>query len=202
MTNLAEYKNILTDLIALNRDRVDYLAIRLETSQGTSIMLRGDKVDTLSEGISTGGQVRACYKGGWGFAAFNQLSTLPQRIEEAIASAKLVGEDETILAAIAPIQTSCHLPLTGRDPRQVPLAEKKALCDHYNAILRGLNHQITTTVVRYGDSNQSVILATSDGTLIEQSWADLEMRFSATARDGDTVQTGRETTGSRQGYDD
>ena len=28
------------------------------------------------------------------------------------------------------------------------------------------------------------------------------MRFSATARDGDTVQTGRETTGSRQGYDD
>ena len=202
MTNLAEYKNILTDLIAKNRDRVDYLAIRLETSQGTSIMLRGDKVDTLSEGISTGGQVRACYKGGWGFAAFNQLSTLPQRIEEAIASAKLVGEDETILAAIAPIQTSCHLPLTGRDPRQVPLAEKKALCDHYNAILRGLNHQITTTVVRYGDSNQSVILATSDGTLIEQSWADLEMRFSATARDGDTVQTGRETTGSRQGYDD
>ncbi|MGK7953941.1 MAG: TldD/PmbA family protein [Crocosphaera sp.] len=202
MSNLATYKNILTDLIAKNRDRVDYLAIRLETSQGTNIMLRGDKVDTLSEGISIGGQVRACYRGGWGFAAFNQLSSLAQRVEEAIASAKLVGEDETILAPIAPMQTSCHLPLTGRDPRQVPLAEKKALCDHYNDLLRGLSDKITTTVVRYGDSNQSIILATSEGTLIEQSWADLEMRFAATARNGDTVQTGRETTGSRRGYDD
>jgi TldD protein len=31
---------------------------------------------------------------------------------------------------------------------------------------------------------------------------DLEMRFAATARDGDTVQTGRETTGSRKAYED
>ncbi|MEA5510163.1 TldD/PmbA family protein [Crocosphaera sp. UHCC 0190] len=202
MTDLANYKNILTDLITKNRDRVDYLAIRLETSQGTSIMLRGDKIDTLSEGISTGGQVRACYKGGWGFATFNQLSTLPQRIEEAIAAARMVGDEETILAPIDPIQATCQLPFTGRDPRQVPLSEKKALCDHYNDILRRLSDQITTTTVRYGDSTQNIILATSEGTLIEQSWADLEMRFSATARNGDKVQTGRETTGSRRGYED
>ncbi|MEM8829703.1 MAG: TldD/PmbA family protein, partial [Cyanobacteria bacterium P01_G01_bin.19] len=37
---------------------------------------------------------------------------------------------------------------------------------------------------------------------IEQSWTDMEMRFSATARKGDVVQTGRETTGSRQSYED
>ena len=202
MTKLTDYKNLLTDLITRNRDRIDFLAIRLETSQGTSILLRGDKIDTLSEGISVGGQVRACYKGGWGFAAFNQLATLPQRIEEAIAAARLVGEDETILAPVSPIQTTCQLPLTGRDPRKVPLSEKKLLCDHYNELLRRFNDQITTTSVRYGDSTQHILLATSDGTLIEQSWADLEMRFSATARNGETVQTGRETTGSRRGYED
>ena len=39
-------------------------------------------------------------------------------------------------------------------------------------------------------------------TLLEQSWVDMEMRFAATARDGEMVQTGRETTGSRQGYED
>ncbi|MGK7939990.1 MAG: TldD/PmbA family protein [Crocosphaera sp.] len=202
MIDLAEYKNILTDLIDKNRNRVDYLAIRLESSQGTNIMLRGDTIDTLSEAISIGGQVRACYRGGWGFASFNQLSTLPQRLEEAIASAKLVGEEETILAPITPIQASCQLPITQGDPRQVPLAEKKALCDHYNDILRRLSDQITTSVVRYGDSYQNIILATSEGTLIQQSWTDLEMRFSATARNGETVQTGRETIGSRRGYED
>jgi TldD protein len=195
-------KNQVTELIHRYRDRVDFLAIRLEQSQGTNILLRGDQVETLSEGIALGGQVRACYQGGWGFAAFNQLSTLADRIEDAIISARLVGEEETTLARIEPIQAVCQLPLTGSDPRHISLKEKKALCDRYNQLLRGYSEQITTTSVRYGDSYQQILLATSEGTLIEQSWVDLEMRFSATARKGETVQTGRETTGSRNGYED
>ncbi|MDP8962699.1 MAG: TldD/PmbA family protein [Cyanobacteriota bacterium] len=201
-TVLADAKNLLSDLISRYRDRVDYLAIRLEDSEGTTILLQGDKVETLSEGLSIGGQVRACYKGGWGFASFNQLSTLSERIEEAIAAARIVGDDETILAPIKAVQAVCQLPLTGTDPRDIPLPEKKALCDRYNEILRSFDPRITTTTVRYGDSTQRVILATSEGTLIEQSWVDVEMRFSATARKGDIVQTGRETTGSRKAYED
>jgi TldD protein len=199
---IAQCQNLLSDLIARYRDRVDFLAIRIEEAEGTNILLRGDKVETLSEGISLGGQVRAAYKGGWGFASFNRLSTLVERIEEAIAAARIVGDDETILAPIQPVQIVCQVPLTGTDPRHVSLADKKALCDRYNELLRGASDRITTTSVRYGDSTQHIILATSEGTFIEQSWADIEMRFSATARDGDIVQTGRETTGSRQAYED
>ena len=195
-------KNLMSDLIARYRDRVDFLTIRIEESEGTSILLRGDKIETLSEGISLGGQVRACYKGGWGFASFNELSTLAERVEEAIASARIVGQEETLLAPVEPVEIVCQLPLTGTDPRQVPLAEKKALCDRYNQILRGYSDRIATTSVRYGDSTQRILLATSDGSTIEQSWVDLEMRFSATARNGETIQTGRETTGSRQAYQD
>ena len=195
-------KNLLSDLIDRYRSGVDYLAIRLEESEGTSILLQGDKVETLSEGLSVGGQVRACYKGGWGFASFNQLSTLSERVEEAIAAARIVGDEETLLAPIEAIQAVCKLPLTGTDPRNIPIVEKKALCDRYNAILKSVDPCITTTSVRYGDSTQRVILATSEGTLIEQAWIDIEMRFAATARNGDIVQTGRETTGSRKAYED
>ncbi len=201
-TVLADAKNLLSDLIARYRSRVDYLAIRLEDSKGTSILLQGDKVETLSEGLSIGGQVRACYKGGWGFASFNQLSTLSDQVEEAIAAARIVGDEDTVLAPIKPVQAVCQLPLTGTDPRQIPLAQKKELCDRYNTILKSIDPRITTTSVRYGDSTQRVIIATSEGTLIEQSWVDMEMRFSATARNGDIVQTGRETTGSRKAYED
>ncbi len=201
-TVLADTKNLLSDLIARYRSRVDYLAIRLEDSEGTSILLQGDKVETLSEGLSIGGQVRACYQGGWGFASFNQLSTLSERVEEAIAAARVVGDDETILAPIKAVKAVCHLPLTGTDPRHIPLSEKKALCDRYNEILKSVDPRITTTTVRYSDSTQRIIIATSEGTLIEQSWVDMEMRFSATARNGDIVQTGRETTGSRKAYED
>jgi len=203
MQNLPiDAKNLLSDLLTSYRSQVDYLAIRLEESEGTDILLRADKIETLSQGISLGGQVRACYKGGWGFASFNQLSTLKERVEEAIAAARMVGEEETILAPITPVQDICSLRLTGTDPRQISLAQKKELCDRYTEILRSLDKRITTTSVRYGDSSQRVILATSEGTMLEQSWVDMEMRFAATARDGDTVQTGRETTGSRKAYED
>lgn len=199
---LTDTKNLLSDLIKRYSPRADYLAIRLEESEGTDILLRGDKVETLSEGMSIGGQVRACYKGGWGISSFNRLSTLSERVEEAIAAARLVGDEETILAPISPVRDTCKLPLSGTDPRQIPLAEKKQLCDRYADILRSTDSRIATISVSYGDISQRVILATSEGTLLEQSWADMEMRFAATARNGSTVQTGRETTGSRSAYED
>ncbi|MBW4480688.1 MAG: TldD/PmbA family protein [Tolypothrix brevis GSE-NOS-MK-07-07A] len=201
-SQLTDAQNLLSDLIAHYSSRVDYLMIRLEEAEDTDISLRGDKVETLSVGISIGGQIRACYKGGWGLSSFNQLATIKERIEEAIAAARMVGDEETILAPIKIVQAICTLPLTGTDPRKISLVEKKQLCDRYTDLLKSVDHRIATTSVSYGDSAQRIILATSEGTLIEQSWVDMEMRFAATAKDGETVQTGRETTGSRKAYED
>ncbi|AFY38269.1 peptidase U62 modulator of DNA gyrase [[Leptolyngbya] sp. PCC 7376] len=199
---LAGYKNRLTEFIGKYRNQADFLSIRLEQSEGSSILLRNTKIETISEHTSLGGQVRVCHKGGWGFAAFNNLDNLQVRIEEAIAAARLIGDDETLLASVDPIKAVCILPLAGTDPRIVSLQRKKDLCDHYNQLLRDYGNKITSTTVRYGDSTQSILLVTSEGTLIEQSWADMEMRFAAVARDGETVQTGRETTGSRKAFED
>ncbi len=199
---LEAYKDQVSDLIARHRHRVDYLAIRLERSQGAQVRLRNDQPEGLSEDISIGGQVRACYKGGWGFASFNRLVDLAVRMEDAITSARLIGDDITRLAPIEIVQTRCVLPLTGTDPRLVPLADKKVLCHHYTDILRSTHQDIASTSVRYEDSYQEILLMTSEGTMIEQGWMDLEMRFAATARQGDKVQTGRETIGSRSAYED
>jgi len=201
-TKLADAQNLLSELIARYSHRVDYLIIRLEEAEGTDILLRGDKVETLSEGISIGGQVRACYKGGWGLSSFNELETIRDRIEEAIIAARIVGDEETILAPVDPVQAICQLPLVGTDPRHISIAQKKQLCDRYSQLIKSVDSRITTTSVRYADSAQRVILASSEGTLIEQSWVDMEMRFAATARNGDTVQTGRETNGTRKAYED
>ncbi|MEA5496334.1 TldD/PmbA family protein [Limnoraphis robusta] len=201
-TLLTDLKNLLGDLIERYRTQVDYLAIRVEEAEETDILLRGDRIETLSEGLSIGGQVRACHKGGWGFASFNRLEGLEERISEAMTAAKLIGEEETLLAPIPIVQETRILPLTGTDPRQVPLAQKKELCDRYGHILRSVDPRITTISVRYSDSTQRILLATSEGTVLEQAWVDMEMRFAATARNGETVQTGRETTGSRRAYED
>lgn len=200
--HFSDAKNLLSDLMARYRSQVDYLAIRLEESEGTDILLRGDRIETLSEGISLGGHIRACHRGGWGFASFNRLDNIRDYLENAIAAARIVGDEETLLAPVEPVQAVRSLPLTGTDPRRIALADKKALCDRYAEILRSVDDRIATTSVRYGDNAQRIILVTSDGTLLEQSWVDMEMRFAATARSGETVQTGRETTGSRSAYED
>mgnify|MGYP006280469045 CR=1 FL=1 len=199
MTN---YRSLLSDLIQKYRDRADFLLIRLEESESTDILLRGEKIETLSEEVAIGGQVRACYQGGWGFASFNRLHTLEEKIEDAIAAARLVGNQKTTLAPVPTVEGVYELPLPAGDPRDIPLADKKSLCEHYNQLLRDYDSRITTTAVSYSDLTQHVTIATSEGTLVEQSWADLEARFSAIARQGETVQTGRETTGSRRGWQD
>ncbi len=200
--SISDIKNQLWELVDRHKSRVDYLAVRLERAEGTDILLRSGKIETLCEDVSLGGQVRACYKGGWGFASFNQLSNLEEKIANAIAAARLVGGEETLLAPVDPVQTTCELPLSGTHPRSIRLADKKQLCDRYTDILRSVDGRIASTSVRYSDAAQQVILATSEGTLLEQSWADMEMRFAATARNGETVQTGRETIGSRSAYED
>ncbi|MEL6493837.1 MAG: TldD/PmbA family protein [Cyanobacteria bacterium J06623_7] len=198
----AEQKNRLAELIRQYRDRVDFLTIRLERAEETNILLRNNKIETLSEGVALGGQVRACHRGGWGFATFDDINGLVEQIELAIAAAKYVGNSSTILAPVEAVETVCHVPLQGSNPREISLASKKALCDSYNQLLRGYSDCLTTTSVSYSDSSQRIIIMTSEGSAIEQSWSDMEMRFAATARKDDVIQTGRETTGSRQAYED
>ena len=116
----------LTDHIARYKHRVDYLAIRLEESDSTDILLRRGKVETLSEALSVGGQVRACYRGGWGFASFNNLADLAAQIEEAIAAARLVGDDITELADHSGQSSAPSLGF--RPPRHPSQSQEKSLC--------------------------------------------------------------------------
>ncbi len=195
-----QVKEQISDLVQKYKSHVDFFAIRLERSQGADIFLRSGKVETLSTGISLGGQVRACHQGGWGFASFNNLNSLEIKLKEAIAAAKWVGNEETVLAEVDPVQVKVSL--IKENPHQVELIAKKNLCTHYTDILRSVSDRVVSTAVRYGDCTQQVILATSEGTIIEQEWADWELRCSAIARNGDIVQTGRETFGSRNSYTD
>ena len=197
---IGQVKDQISDLVTKYKSQVDFFSLRLERSQGADIFLRSGKIETLSTGISIGGQVRVCHKGGWGFSSFNDLNSLEIKLKEAIAAAKWVGNEETVLAEVEPIQVKVSL--IQENPHQIELIDKRNLCAHYTDILQSVSDRVVSTAVRYGDCTQQVILATSEGTMIEQEWADWELRCSATARDGDIVQTGRETFGSRRSYAD
>jgi TldD protein len=131
---------------ALKVQDVEYADIRLEDKTNTWVNFRGTDLDTIGSARTVGGIVRALYKGGWGYATFNDLAELPKRVREACETARLVGRGTTHFAPCEPIVDSLKVKLI-KDFRQVPLAEKKALTEEYNRIILGHHKSIQTSSV-------------------------------------------------------
>ncbi len=185
-------------MIAKYRHKADFWQIRLESEAHTDLFLRNHRWESVSETLAIGGHVRACIKGGWGFASFTDWEQLEAQLEVAITAAAWVGDRETQLAPV-PVQ-QIQLPAWGDDPRQTPISAKRHLCQDYHDRLS--EHDLTSYGVRYGDQWQQIWLATSEGSLIEQSGGDWELRVFATASSAEHRQTGRDTTGSRRSFKD
>ena len=119
---------------ALKASDVDYTDIRLEDVTGTSVVFRGPDLDKIDSSRTVGGIVRALYKGGWGYATFNDLEGLPARVREACETARLVGKDRTYFAPVEPVVDTIKADMV-KDFRDVPLADKVRLTGEYNQIV-------------------------------------------------------------------
>jgi len=184
---------------ALKAQDVEYADIRLEDKTNAWVNFRGPDLDTIGSARAVGGIVRALYKGGWGYATFNDLADLPKRVREACQTAKLIGSDTTYFAPSEPVVDVVKAKLV-KDFRQIPLAEKKALTEEYNKIILGHHKSIQTSSVRYSDNFKQIWFASSEGTYIEEEVPDVNLMTAAIAREGDIVQNGFETGGGIDGY--
>ena len=190
----------LLETIAPYRQQVDYLEIRLEQSESTSIAYRGKQLDAVDRSFALAGGIRACHRGGWSFVTFNGLADLKQRIEEAITQAKLVGKETTELATVTPIQDYVAVEL-GRDPRGISLDAKRALVEQYNQILLEFDPRIQTTMTGYSDRFSTTYFVNSIGSCIAQERLDVSGRFGVIARsEGGVVRQGFESIHSRSDY--
>lgn len=188
----------LTDALKAAHD-VDYTDIRLEDKTNTWVNFRGPDLDTIGSAKTVGGIVRALYKGGWGYATFNDMADLPKRVGEACETARLVGTGTSFLAPVEPVTATVKANLI-KDFRQVPLAEKKNLMEEYNRIILGHHKSIQTSSIRYADSFKTIWFANSEGTYIEEEVPDTNLFTAAIGREGDIVQTAYETGGGFDGY--
>lgn len=184
---------------ALKSHDVEYADIRVEDKLNTWVNFRGPDLDSIGSARTVGGIVRALYKGGWGYATFNDLEDLPKQVREASLTAKLVGSGTTYFAPSDPVVDTIPAELI-KDFRQVPLAAKKALSEEYNRIVLGHHKNIQTSSVRYSDSFKTVTYANSEGTFIQEEKPDVNLSVAAIAREGDIVQRAFESGGGADGY--
>ncbi len=180
---------------ALKGHEADYVEIRLEERRATGIRYRGRELEDVSEPTSSGGNVRALMKGGWGFVSFNDPGDLREKVKLAVRQARLVGQDSSHFAPVAPAEDS----LPGARRRKTPPwwpGREDALVRQYNDAILGVP-KVESSMVVYGDRRRKVTFANSEGTYIEQTHSDVSMRVTAMARDGGDVQQAGLSMGSR-----
>lgn len=179
---------------ALKGQEAQYIEIRIEESEATNLRYRGREMEEVGRTSSLGGNVRALSGGGWGFASFNNLSRLKERVAAAVSHAHRVGGEPMALAKVEP-----HIDIVPavapKDPRLVPLAEKKRVLDQYVELMMGVEG-VSSCWISYGDASRKVYYANSQGTYLEQERVDINLGLSAMARDGGEVQQSNESLGS------
>ncbi|MDD5189949.1 MAG: TldD/PmbA family protein [Dehalococcoidales bacterium] len=184
--------------VYLKKQNADYVEAHLEESQTSNLSYRGKNLEQVGKSTSTGGNVRACVKGGWGFVSFNNLDHLKEKVAQAIEQARFVGKETTQLGETPPVVDEVK-PKIKEDPASIPLSAKKKLLDEYNETIWE-TPGIQTSNLGYGDSRKRTVFMNSEGSFISQERADSVMRAVAiAAKDGNVQQSGI-SVGSRDNY--
>jgi TldD protein len=179
---------------AVKGHNADYVEVRLDDTSNNRLVYRGKALEEIGQTRSFGGCVRALVNGGWGFVSFNEPSQLRARAEEAVAAARHVGKEKSILADVEPVVDSVKADIK-KDPRTIPLARKKELLDGYNETMLAVEG-VTSTNLIYFDSWKRVTFASSEGSYIEQERIDVVSRLAATARRNGDMQQASESLGA------
>jgi TldD protein len=177
----------------------DYAEIRIEQAETTSLVYMGPVLENIGTTITLGGCIRACIRGGWGFASFNRIEDAEKSALAACEMARLTGQDATVLAQVEPVIATIQSG-AAIDPADVPLGEKQALLKRYNDRMVSEKGIVTTNSL-YRDTKKTVWLHTSDGAMIEQEKVHAGVHLMAIAKDGMNVQRGMKSFGDQRGFD-
>lgn len=187
---------------ALAECNVDYCEVRLEETDSTAVSFRGPELETCDQSVAYGGNVRALYKGAWGFIAFNNTNDLPGKVRQACQQARILGDlkkGASRLAKVPPIHDVVPL-LVVQDPRTIPLADKVSLLDGYNQLMLGYHPSIKSTWIFYFDRYSRIMFANTDGTYIEQEKSDLGCNMGPLASDGKLTTQRMAAAGGSNGF--
>ncbi|MCL2497495.1 MAG: TldD/PmbA family protein [Symbiobacteriaceae bacterium] len=186
----------------LNLADVDYCEIRIEDSRDLQIMHQGQALEQVRSNNLFGGNVRALYHGGWGFATFNDLDDLEANLRLACDQAKAAGalvQEQSQLAEV-PVVVEDVCPNWTLHPEAVSLDEKVRILGHYQQLVLSYPN-IPSCSVFFQERCTTVWFVNSEGTAIRQEKVDTAASVTAHGRKGDVSVSPSVATGSSQGLD-
>lgn len=184
---------------AVKKSRADYTEIRFETRESSNFFIRKHDLEVADYSTFKGGIVRACIKGGWGHATFEDLADIDTAVKDAGERARLVGNEKTVLAEVTPVDDDVHA-VPVNDFRGIGIDEKIALIRSYNDIILETGPAITSSRAGYSDLMRTVFFANSEGSWYSEERPALLCGFSATASKDGLIQEDGHAVSSANDY--
>jgi TldD protein len=146
----------------------EYADARAVVDRQQHVATKNGRVETLVDGDSEGIGVRVLVGGAWGFACSYRLDLDGAHDAAARATSFAKAAPSSNDRALAPIEpaTGSYATQVGRDPFDVPLAEKIELCLRAEEAARHPGVKVTSASARA--QSQRKHLVTSNGTDVEQ----------------------------------
>jgi TldD protein len=161
----------------------DFAEIYVERARGNSVSLEEEKIRTATYGVSLGAGIRVIAGTEVGYAYSDDLE--PKALEAAAAVASAIARGG---GSPGPVSVSGK-PVPDRYPVD-PVPDDVAPRDKVELLLRGdstahaYDRRITQVIGSFGDSTKEIVIATSDGVLVEDRQVMCRLNFTAIADDG------------------
>jgi TldD protein len=202
----ASIEDLCNEALQAARDAgASYADARIGRYRRQAIATRERQVTNVSDTESYGIGVRTLVNGAWGFAATSDLSRngvqLAAREAARISRAARSAQRRPVELAPAPAARGTWRTPIERDPLDVPIEEKVAL------LLAANEAALKVPKIRFVNSQLQLLreektLATTDGTMVTQTFVRVGPGFSATAiGDGDFQQYNEELAPRGAGWE-
>lgn len=188
-------------LAAAVRTGGEFAEVYVEDKRLMSAGLDDGKIEQVSSGRDRGAGIRVVRGDTTGFAHTADLSErgLREAAEAAAAAASRGGGGTRTIAltrrATTPVNDVAIFPDT------VSKADKVALLERANDAARSSGSAIVQVSAGYGDSRKRILVANSDGLLVEDEQVRTNLRVSVVASGDTGMQTGYDSIGHTMGFE-
>ncbi len=185
--------------IALSRGG-DFADIFIEENVSNSILLEDNRIEKITSGTSSGAGIRIIAGD-----IISYASTSLVNLEEMKKAAKLVSESipkqkPKTIKTLKPTISNLAYPIKIR-PNEVSIKDKIDPLMLANKTVRKFGDSIKQATIRYGDSNQSITIANSDGIYIEDNRIHSRYFINVIVAKDNILETGYEGPGASCGFE-
>lgn len=181
-----------------------YAEIRAQKNDNTILTLKDGHVEAVTRANEIGAGIRVLAKGAWGFSVTNSLEKkdLAESLESALKMAVAAGRsirEPAKLADVKPVTDKVKVSVN-KDARTVDIETKISNLLSTNKACFSFDKRIRSVTINYADLNTEQILATTEGTFIEQQKLFVWNYCWVSGKSGGIITSARDETGAH-GYE-